>query len=319
MRSIGWLSVVVAVAGLSVGCANESLDSEADELRTDVAGLPGVTSAKLDYSEPVTLDSGKLLLKVEMKDTATTDEVVAVTETAYRAFSTTHQDEEADLSVRAGQTTVAVRSFEPEASPTAVTDAVRTGLMARPDAGSVAIDLTTDGVPKGDHVAGTYLVALPEATTFADVPALLASLAQHQAKNAQIGWGGAAADGSSLSYDSGLPPEQLIGRWERMQRAEVPLAVRAFTDGVVIAEGRVATPYDVGDAAGRRALDKITHPQLRALGEGGGEWVYTLLAPGGAYLAEIDRFVCVPSTTEGAYEDELQAWALEEFGPCKAT
>ena len=199
MRSIGWLSVLVAVAGLSVGCANASLDSEADELRTEVAGLPGVTSAQLDYNEPVSLESGNLALKVEMDDTATPDEIVAVTETAYRAFSSTHQGEEADLSVRAGQTTVALRSFEPEASVTAVTEAIRTGLTATPDAGSVAIDLTTDGVPKGDHVAGTYLVALPDGSTFAEVPDLLASLALDQSENAQIGWGGAAADGS-VSY-----------------------------------------------------------------------------------------------------------------------
>ena len=318
MRSLGWLFTLVAVASLCAGCANESLASEADELRAEVAGLPGVTSAKLDYSEPITLDSGKVVLKVEMDDTATPDEVVAVTETAYRAFSSTHQDEEADLSVRAGQTTVALRSFEPEASVTAVSDAARAGLMARPDGGSVAIDLTTDGVPKGDHVAGTYIVALPEGSTFAEVPDLLASLGVDQSENAQIGWGGAAADGSSLSYDRGFPPDQLVGRWERMQRAEVPLAVRAFHDGVVIAEGRVTARYDVKDAADRRSLDRLTHPQLHALAEGDGEWAYTLIGADGAFLADIDRFVCVPSPG-GPYDDQLEAWATEQFGPCEAS
>lgn len=318
MRSIGWLSVLVAVAGLAVGCANESLDSEADELRIEVAGLPGVTSAELDYSEPVTLDSGKLVLEVEMNDTATPDEVVGVAETAYRAFSSTHLDEEADLKIRAGQTTVALRSFEPEASLTAVSDAARIGLMARPDGGSVAVDLTTDGVPTGDHVAGTYLVGLPEGSTFVEVPDLLASLAVDQPEDAQIGWGGAAADGSSLSYESGFPPEELVGRWERMQRAELPLAVRATTDGVLLAEGRLTASYDVEEVADRRALDSITHPQLRALAEGDGEWGYTLLGPDGAYLADIDRFVCAP-TPGGPYDDQLEAWATDQFGPCEAS
>lgn len=316
MRSTAWLTVVVSVAGLCVGCANPSLDSEADELRTEVAALPGVTSAQLDYNEPISLQSGNLALDVEMSDTATPDQVVAVTETAYLAFSSTHQAEEADLSIRAGHTTVTLRAFEPEASSTAVSTAVRTGLMATPDAGSVAIDLTTDGVPRGDHVAGTYLVALPDGSTFADVPGLLASLAPDEPDNSQIGWGGAAADGSSLSYDTGMPPEQLIRQWERLHSDDVRLAVRASEDGTLFAEGRLTSQYDVNNPADRRALDAITHPQLRTLGDG--EWVYTLLGPRGAYVAEIDRFICVPAS-EGPYDDQLEAWATAVFGPCEAT
>lgn len=315
MRSISWLFVLVAVTGLGVGCANPSRDTEADELRTELAGLPGVTSAQLDYNAPVTLDSGKLALTVEMSDTATPDQVVAVTETAYRAFSSTHRDEEANLSIRAGHSTLALRAFEPDASSAAVSTAVRTGLMAVPDAGSVVIDLTTDDVSQGDHVAGSYLVALPEGSTFAEVPDLLASLAGHHTDNPRIGWGGAAADGSSLSYDSGLPPQQLVSQWERMQADEVPLAVRAIKDGALFVEGRLTRRYDVDDPADRRALDSLTHPQLRALGDG--EWTYTLRGPRGAYLAEVDRYVCV-STSVGRYDDELEAWATEEFGPCEA-
>lgn len=313
MRPISWLPIVV-VAGLSVGCANPSLDSEANELRTEVAGLPGVTTARLDYNEPVTLDSGKFELKVVMSDTATADQVVAVIETAYRAFSTTHQGEEAELSIRAGHTTVALRAFEPEASLTAVSTAVRTGLMATPESGSVAIDLTTDDVPKGDHVGGTYLVALPEGSTFAEVPDLLASLTAKSLDNSQIGWGGAAADGSSLSYDTGLPPEQLIRRWERIQDPKVRLAVRAFHDGTLIVEAQLTRHYDVNDPADRRGLDKVTHPQLRDLGDG--EWVYTLLGPRGTRLAEIDRYICAP-TSQGPYDDQLEIWATEEFGSCE--
>ena len=316
MRPIRWLPIVVIAAGLFVGCANRSLDSEADELRSEVAGLPGVSSAQLDYHEPISLQSGNLALKVEMNDTATPDQIVAVSETAYRAFSTTHQGEEADLLIRAGHTTVALRAFEPEASTTAVSTAVRTGLMAAPAAGSVAITLTTDGVPQGDHVAGTYLVALPEGSTFAEVPDLLESLAAHASDNSQIGWAGAAADGSSLSYDTGLPPQELVARWEMLQGADVRLAVRAMEDGTLFVEARLTRPYDVSDPADRRALDQITHPQLLDLGDG--EWVYNLLGPRGAYLAEVDRFICAP-TSEGPYDDQLEAWATAAFGVCEAS
>lgn len=318
MKPISWLSVQVAVAGLCVGCANPGLDSEADELRTEIAGLTGVTSVQMDYSEPITLDSGKLVVTVEMRGTATPDQVVAVAQTAYDAFSTAHRGEEADLSLRAGQSTVALRSFEPEASLDAVTAAVRTGLMAAPDSGSVAIDLTTDGVPQRDHVAGTYLVELPQGSTFADVPDFLASLAGsltgQDRDNTEIGWGGVATDGASLSYDSGFPPAPLVGLWERLQAAEVSLAVRAFEGGALFAKARMRSRSDIDDPADHRTLDTITHPQLRALGDG--EWVYTLLGPRGAYLAEIDRSVCV-STSEGPYDDELEAWATDELGPCE--
>jgi hypothetical protein len=315
MNTNVWLPVIViaAVAGVCAGCANPSLESESEELRADLAGLPGVTSAKLEYTTPVPLDSGKLDLRVKMRDTATPDQVVAVTETAYSAFSTTHHGEEADLSIRAGQTTVALRSFEPDASVAAVGKGVRTGLMATPAAGSVAIDLTTQDVSKGDHVAGTYVVTLPERSTFADVPDLLDSLAAQQPTNGLIGWGGAAADGTSLSYNRGFPPKQLVSRWERLQAAGLPLAVRAFDDRWLFAKGQLTRRYDLDDPAERRELDRIIHRQLRVLGEG--EWAYDLLGPRGARLVSIDRYLC-DAGSENPYDHELEAWVISEFGTC---
>lgn len=307
--------VLAAVLCLLAACADPGLQTEAGELEAEVTGLTGVTSVQLDYAEPIPLDSGKLALRVEMSGSATADEVVAVAETAYDAFSTTHRGEEADLSVRTGRTTVALRSFEPEASSTAVGAAVRTGLAAAaaPGPGSVAIDLTTDGVAGGDHVAGTYLVSLPGGSTYADVPVLLASLAARHPEDLLFGWGGAASDGASLSYDSGFPPALLLDRWRRVQEAGLPLAVRAFADGPLIAEGRLASQPDVDDPAGRRAVDEITHAQLLALGDG--TWVYTLRGPGGVHVAEVDRLTCV-ATSEGRYDRELEAWFTANAGPC---
>lgn len=305
--------VLVAVLSLGAACANPDLGTAAGELDAELADLPGVASVRLDYGEPVPLDSGKLALRVEMSGTATADEVVAVAETAYDAFSTTHRGEEANLAVRTGRTTVALRSFEPEASTTAVGDAVRTGLAAASGPESVAVDLTTDGVAGGDHVAGTYLVSLPGGSTYADVPALLASLAARHPDDSLVGWGGVASDGASLSYDSGFPPALLVDRWERLQEAGLPLAVRAYSDGPLIAEGRLTDRPDVDDPADRRALDEITHPQLLALGDGA--WVYTVRGPGGASLAEIDRLTCV-ATAEGPYDEVLEAWFTATSGPC---
>lgn len=313
MRPIAWLPVVTALVLLCVGCADPSLETEADELRDEVAGLPGVTSAKLRYTEPVTLDSGKLLVKVEMGGSATPEEIALVAETAYDAFSGTHHGEEADLSLRAGRTTVAIRSFEPDASVEAVGDAVRTGLAAAPRGASVAIDLTTQDVSRGDHVAGTYVLALPEGSTVSDVPRLLTAVAADQPENPLIGWGAAAADGSSLSYDRGFPPPELVSRWERVQTVGPRAAVRAFADGALFVKARVSTRYDVRDPADRRELDRVTRPQLRALGAG--TWVYDLTGPRGRLLASIDRYICA-STSEGAYDDELEAWVESELGGC---
>lgn len=140
MRAIAALVIMAGLAIAPAGCADPSRESEADTLRGELADLPGVTSARLDYTEPVILDSGKLALEVDMTDDASADQVVAVTETAYGAFRTTHHGEEADLAIAAGRTTVAVRAFEPDASVAAVSAATRTGLTAAPrTAGSPSI------------------------------------------------------------------------------------------------------------------------------------------------------------------------------------
>ena len=264
-------------------------------------------------AEPITLDSGKVVLTVRMSETAAPDRIAAVAETAYEGFSGTHHGEEADLAIRAGATTVALRSFEPDASVSAVGDAVRAGLAATPDGGSVAIDLTTQDVPKGEHVAGTYVVTLPAGSTSSDVPAFLAGAAAHHDPDGLIGWGATAADGASLSYDRGFPPADVVGRWQRLQASGLPVAVRAFDNGALLAEARLARPYDVSDPADREALDRITHAHLRGLGET--NWFYELRGPRGGTLVSIDRYVCAP-TSEGPYDDELEAWVTARVGPC---
>lgn len=316
MRPMIRLSVLAAVAVLAAGCADPSLEREADDLRDAVSALRGVDSAALDYTEPITLDSGKVLLTVRMDETAGADELTAVAETAYDAFSTTHHDEEADLEIRAGRTTVALRSFEPQASVDAVGRAVRTGLDATPAGAAVAIDLTTQEVAQGDHVAGSYVVTLPRGSVAADVPAFLTEAGAAHAGNALIGWGATAADGASLTYDRGFPPAEVVARWERLQAGGVPVALRAFANGALLAEARLEGRYDVADPADRRALDRITHAHLRGLGED--DFSYELYGSDGAAVASIDRYVCAP-TSEGAYDDELEDWVSDRIGPCSVS
>jgi hypothetical protein len=313
MRAIASLVIMASLA--VAGCADPSRESDAVALRGDLAGLPGVTSVRLDYTRPVILDSGKLALEVGMIDNARVDQVAAVIEMAYDSFRSTHHREEADLSIAAGRTTVALRAFEPDASVAAVTTAVLTGLTAAPEDGWVAIDLTTQDVPQSDHVAGTYVVTLPERSTAAEVPALLESLAAEHDENPLIGWGGAAADGSSLTYDAGFPPDELVVRWVRLETAGLPVAMRAFEDGLLFVEGHLTSTYDVTSRSDRRALDQITRPQLRTLGAG--EWVYDLIDTDGGYIASIDRVIC-ESTSEGPYDDKLEAWVAEKLGSCRA-
>lgn len=313
MRAIAALFTLAALTIGLAGCANQNLASEAGDLRGELADLPGVAVAELDYAKPITLDSGKLALQIEMTEDATPDQIVAVTETAYDAFRTTHRGEEADLSVIAGKTTVTLRAFEPDAETSAVSEATRTGLTAAPTGGAATIDLMTQDVSKGDHVSATYVIALPEGSTAEDVPGLLDSLAADHEPSSLIGWGGAAADGSSLKFDKGFPPEQLVSRWLGMQTAGVPLSVRAFEEGSMFAEGNLTTTYDVSKPADRRALDRIAKPQMRAMGAG--EWVYDLIDPAGTYVVSVDRYIC-ETAAEGAYNKALEAWAATEFGPC---
>lgn len=292
------LAVLVVLA--AAGCADPSLEPEADELRSELRGMPGVDSVDLDYTEPVTLDSGKVAVTVRMDHDASTDQVAEVVEAAYDAFRGTHHGEEADLDLHTGRSSVALRSFEPEAEVAAVGDAVRTGLEAAPAGGAVAIDLTTQRVPRGDHVAGTYVITLSPGSSRTEVPAFLAELASQHADDPLVGWGAAAADGSALTYDHGFPPADLVAHWERVQAAGPPVAVRAVEDGALFVTGRAEAQQDV-------------RPQLRALGDG--PWTYDLAGPGGRRLASLDRYLCL-TTSEGPYDDRLDAWLERELGPC---
>lgn len=309
-RILGSLTLAVCCAVLGSGC-DPNLTAEADALQSSLRAMPGVRAVTLDYTEPVPLDSGKVLVTARMDKGSSRAELIEVVTTAYDAFRTTHHHEEADLHLRAGRIGVDVRAFRPEASRDAVAHAVERGLAATPPGGSVTIDLTTQDVARGDHVAGTYVVGLGPGSTAADVAAFLRN-PPTSAGDDLIGWGAKADDGSSLTYDRGIPPEALIARWLRLQQHGVPVRVRAFRTGALFLAADAPAHLDADRPRDQRALARLAQRHLRELT--GSDWGYDLYGPSGPLVA-IDRYLC-PSSSDGPVDDLVERWVTARFGPC---
>lgn len=163
-------SLTCAALPLLGACAGPSHAGDADELRDRLAGLPGVASAKLDYTAPVTLDSGKLQLRVALAEDADASAVVAVVTTTYDAFAGVHHGEEGDLDVTWRGDVVHLRSFEPDAGTSDVTAAAEQAVPVL-EAEDVRVDLETQDVHKAPHVRTRFTV-----TTAPGPDALLAAL-----------------------------------------------------------------------------------------------------------------------------------------------
>lgn len=190
-----------------VACANPSRSSEADDLRDRLAALPGVVSADLDYAEPVTLDSGKLQLRVEMATGASAEEVREVVATTYAAFEDVHHGEEGDLDVTLGDDLVHLRSFEPDADTADVADAAERAVAVLA-IGIVRADINTQDVAAAPHVHTQYDVTVPEP----GVESMLTTLDELEAEHAGIpdaGWTVRSGDdeGWALSAQDGFPDQ----------------------------------------------------------------------------------------------------------------
>ncbi|RYE76997.1 MAG: hypothetical protein EOO74_07580, partial [Myxococcales bacterium] len=143
--------------GTSACLANPSQEAGAEDLRTELAAMTGVETASLDYTEPVPLDSGKLLLKVRMTPDAPDAAVRAVVTTTYDAFRTTHRSEEGDLDVAIDDDVIHLRSFEPEAGTDAVGSALDDALTVLPT-GKVTARINTQDVSRKPHVHTEFQV-----------------------------------------------------------------------------------------------------------------------------------------------------------------
>lgn len=159
-----------ALLPLAAACANPSHASEADTLRERLAELPGVTSVDLDYTEPITLDSGKLTLTVALEPGAEASAIVEVVATTYAGFAGTHHAEEGDLAITWRDDVVHLRSFEPEADLADVRAAAQRAVPVL-EAESARVALDTQDVAAAPHVRTLVTV-----TTAPGVDALLAAL-----------------------------------------------------------------------------------------------------------------------------------------------
>lgn len=223
------MKTTLALAGLAAlalpalaACANPSRSSEADELRDRLAELPGVVSADLDYTEPVTLDSGKLQLRVEMAEGASAGEVREVVATTYAAFEDTHHGEEGDLDVTIGDDLIHLRSFEPDADTADVADAAERAVAVLA-AGTVRADIDTDDVAAAPHVHTLYDVAVPEP----GVDSMLSALDSLESEHAGIpdaGWTVRSGDeeGWALSAQDGFPDQGQRDRLDQFREGLPP-------------------------------------------------------------------------------------------------
>lgn len=309
------------LALLLAGCANPNLSDDVDALVAELRDLPGVTSADADYSEPVTLDSGKVALKVEAEPDVTSEQLQEVGRVVYEAFSTTHEGEEGDVDVTFGPSTVHLRSFEPEATTDAV---VQEWALAHDVAqdGAAAVDIMTQDVPGPDHVETDVVLTLGKDTGADDVSVALDRLEQeHGADDARRGWGVAAADGSSVSADRGFPGDGTMEAWAALRSAAEPaeavgrvgVGMREFAEKdadpdryVVVQVSSDGTAPDLDDPAVRGPLLEAVRAQVDLLVDGTSTWNLRLEV-GGTVAAELDPMLCEPgSAPTGPLEEELR-------------
>lgn len=200
------------------GCADPSHSTEATDLRDRLADLPGVVSVDLDYAEPQTLDSGKVMLRAEMDRDAGAAEVAELVRTAYAAFADVHEHEEGDLDVTLGDDLVHLRSFEPEADPDDVADAAERAVAVLPD-GVVRVDINTQDVAGASHVETHYDVTVAE-PGFEALRSAVATLERRHGGIPEAGWTVRAGDeeGWGLNSRRGFPRQEQQELLERMRQ-----------------------------------------------------------------------------------------------------
>lgn len=269
--------VGVVVAGFAVtGCASPSLRPEARMLVETVQSSSGVETATLDYSEPVTLDSGKLDIRVEMSPGAGAAEAAEVVATVYDAYATTHVDEEGDLDVRLDDDRIHLRTFRPVAERAAVRSQTNAALAAA-DRGRLAVRVLADDVPADPGVQTFVTLRLPPGSTTDDVLPTLDELAATYDAATGLSWTVRTADGAALAGDGDFPSDRTRRRWQQLSRLEVPgaeLAVdysayldpqdRVFPHLRVHVAG-TAAPLSLDDPTTYRRLMRVARAQIERM------------------------------------------------------
>ena len=253
MKPTAPLALIAAISLTAlVGCANPSHQTDAEDLRGRLADLPGVSKAELDYSEPVTLDSGKLALRVTMARDADADEITEVVTTTYDAFSDTHHGEEGDLDVEIGDDLLHLRSFEPDAEGDAVEEATSRAVAVLPS-GQVRADINTQDVSKEPHVFTRYTVSVAKPGRDS-VLAKLTALETRYGDLPDAGWrvqsGGES--GWLISAEKGFPDAEELALFDEMSEG-LPdgAAILLYGDFGTLQVPPGTAPAEVSAAVGR--------------------------------------------------------------------
>ncbi|MBD8871036.1 hypothetical protein [Nocardioides donggukensis] len=301
---VGVVVGAVAAAAALTGCAPPSLHTEARTLLEAVRSSAGVETATLDYAEPMTLDSGKLDIRVEMSPRAGTAEVAEVVATVYDAYATTHVHEEGDLSVRWGDDRVHLRTFEPVADRAAVRTQTTAALRAA-DRGRLEVGVLADDVPADPGVRTAVVLRLPPGSTGAAVLPTFAELEATADDLADLGWTVRAADGSGLAAEEVSPSPRTLRRWRQLGSVEVPGAEYAVDyvahrdrKGRVYPRVRVTVrgteaPLSLEDPTDHRRLMRLARAQVEHLQSYSAGVSYALILEG-RRVASVDD-VLAPS------------------------
>lgn len=246
------LSLTGLALPLLVGCANQSHASDAEDLRQELAGLPGVEKVTLDYTEPITLDSGKLQLKVSMAADADADATTDVVTTTYSAFAGVHEGEEGDLDVSVGDDVIHLRSFEPDAGTDAVEQAA-TAAVSVLRSGAVRADINTQDVSKDPHVFTLYTVTVDEPGAEGLVRRL-GELEQQYADLPDAGWSVESQDGWQIAAGRGFPDEDELALFAQLRRALPQGSTMTFNDDdfAAVQLPPTTTPAQASAMAGRQ-------------------------------------------------------------------
>lgn len=253
-------AVVTPVAlGTCTACAGPSHADDAAALRDELAGLPGVTRAVVEYTGPVTLDSGKVQVSVDVDASASAAEITAVVAAAYAAFDGPHHGEETDLDVRRRDDALHLRGFEPEAEQTAVEEAAAdaAGVLMGEAAGSAKVraEINTQDVEKAPHVETRYRVDVTGEPTA--ITATLDRLHASYAGIAHAGWTVQEGDwpGWALGASHGFPTAEKRTLWGRLAALSPEGAtVRVEDDFVTVALPEQTSPAAAATVARRHLV-----------------------------------------------------------------
>lgn len=247
MRTPRLLVGLVALVSVLVGCAGADHSADADRLRNDLAELPGVAQVKLDYVEPDVLDSADVTIEVTMSEQAGVADAAAVVVRAYEAFSSTHDQEEGDVTVHLGDDVVHLRSFKPDAEVAAVEEALERAAEVLPE-GVVSVDLNTQDVDHWSHVETTFTVT-PSPARSGDgaerVLETLTSLEQEHGDIERASWRVETqrAPRWSLGATTGFPGPRDRRLFQQVSDAAVPGAgVQVIEDFVAVELPRGTDP-----------------------------------------------------------------------------